>query len=64
MDTESEKDKIKMHVEKGNYHAAINIAISALNECRRNKDQNGIDTYLNVIKDIVQTMTDEFGSKR
>lgn len=62
MDIESEKDKIKMHVEQGNYHAAINIAISALNECRRNKDQHGIDTYLNMIKDIVQTMTDEFAT--
>jgi hypothetical protein len=64
MDIESENDKIKMHVVNGNYHAAINIAISAVNECRRNKDQYGVDAYLNVIKDIVQTMTDEFGSKR
>ena len=64
MDIVSEQDKIKVHVENGNYHAAINIAISALNECRRNSDQNGVDTYLDVIKGIVQTMTDEFGSKR
>ena len=64
MDIESEKDKITMHVEKGNYHAAINIAISALNECRRKQDQDGIDTYLDIIKGIVQTMTDEYGSKR
>ena len=53
MDVDSEEDKIKLHVDKGNYHAAINIAISALNECRRNKDQNGVDAYLNLIKDNV-----------
>jgi len=41
MDIESEKDKINMHVGKANYHAAINLAISALNECRRNNDQSG-----------------------
>ena len=48
--------------DKGNYHAAINLAISALNECRRNDDQIGVDTFLDVIKVIVQTMSDEFGS--
>ena len=63
MDIESEKDKIQFHVDKGNYYAAINLAISALNECRRNGDQVGVDQFLNVIKDIVQTMSDEFGSK-
>ena len=63
MDVESEKDNIKIHVDKGNYHAAINLAISALNECRRNEDQSGVDTFLDVIKGIVQIMTDEFGSK-
>ena len=63
MDIESEKEKIQIHVDKGNYHAAINLAISALNECRRNGDQVGVDTFLVVIKAIVQTMSDEFGSK-
>jgi hypothetical protein len=63
MDVESKKDEIQIHVDKGNYHAAINLAISALNECRRNDDQVGVDTFLDVIKAIVQTMADEFGSK-
>ena len=63
MDIESEKDNIKIHVDKGNYHAAINLAISAVNECRRNDDQKGVDEFLDVVKDIVQVMTDEFGSK-
>ena len=63
MDIESEKEKIQIHVDKGNFHAAINLAISALNECRRNDDQVGVDTFLVVIKAIVQTMSDEFGSK-
>ena len=62
MDISSEKANIQTHVEKGNYHAAINLAISAMNECRRNNDQTGVDTFLHVIKEIVQTMTDEFGS--
>ena len=64
MNIEAEKDEIYRHVEKGNYHAAINLAISALNMCRRNEDQPGVDQFLDVIKDIVQTMTDEFGSKK
>jgi len=63
MDIESEKANIQNHVDKANYHAAINIAISAMNECLRNNDQSGVDLFLNVINDIVKKMTDEFGSK-
>jgi hypothetical protein len=63
MDIDSEKDKINVHIVKGNYHAAINLAISALNECRRNNDQSSIDTFLDILSDIVQIMTDEFGRK-
>ena len=63
MDIASEKDKINFQMDNGNYHAAVNLAISAVNECRRHNDQPGVDTFLDVIKDIVQTMTDEFGSK-
>ena len=61
MDIESETKTIQEFVDKGNYHAAMNIAISALNACRRNKDQTGIDTFLAVIKGIANTMADEFG---
>jgi hypothetical protein len=63
MDIDSEKEKINFHVAKANYHAAINLAISAVNECRRNNDQAGIDVFLGVMRDIVQLMSDEFGSK-
>lgn len=62
MDIKSEKARIQDFVDKGNYHAAINIAISALNACRKDSDQAGIDQFLLVIKGIVETMTDEFGS--
>ncbi len=62
MDIESETKIIQSFVDKGNYHAAMNIAISALNDCRRNNNQPGIDTFLDVIKGIANTMKDEFGS--
>ena len=39
MNIESEADRIQEFVDKGNSQAAINIAISAVNECRRIKDQ-------------------------
>ena len=63
MDIQSETKIIQEFVDKGNYHAAMNIAISALNECRRNSDQSGIDSFLGVIKGIANTMSGEFGSK-
>jgi len=63
MDIESETVRIQGFVEKGNYHAAINIAISALNECRRKNDQSGVDKFLQVIKGIVEIMDEKFGSK-
>lgn len=63
MDSESEKQQIQEHVDKGNYHAAINISISAMNECRRNQEQAGVDEFIAVIRNIVNIMDDEFGSK-
>lgn len=63
MNIDSEKANIQTHVDKGNYHAAINLAISAMNECRRENNQIGVDSFLDFIKEIVQTMTDKFGSK-
>ncbi|NOQ87989.1 MAG: hypothetical protein GQ550_03615 [Gammaproteobacteria bacterium] len=63
MDIKSEKQSIQTHVDKGNYHAGINLAISAMNACRRENDQSGVDTFIGVIKGIVDTMADEFGSK-
>jgi len=63
MDSEAEKQQIQEHVDKGNYHAAINISISAMNECRRNQEQEGVDEFITVIRNIVNIMDDEFGSK-
>ena len=63
MDIKSEINRIQDFVDKGNYHAAINIALSALNECRRNNDQAGVDEFIGIIKGIVQTLAEEFGSK-
>ncbi len=61
MDIESETKIIQQFVDKGNYHAAMNISISALNKCRRTDDQAGIDTFLDVIKGIATTMAEVFG---
>ncbi len=63
MDIESYTDKIQSFVNEGNYHAAFNIAISALNECRRNNDQPCIDKFLGIIEGITQKMIHEFGSE-
>lgn len=62
MDIQSEKENIQQHVDKGNYHAAINLAISAMNACRRDNDQAGVDSFIAVIKGIVETLSDEFSS--
>jgi hypothetical protein len=62
MDIESETVRIQGFVDKGNYHAAINLALSALNECRRSADQAGVDHFLNVIGHIVATLADQYGS--
>jgi len=56
-------EDIQRHVKDGNYHAALNLALSGLNECRRNDNQGGVDDFLKIIKDITQTLANEFGSK-
>jgi len=63
MDAEAEIERIQDFVEKGNYHAAMNIALSALNACRRNKDQAGIHMFIDIIKGIVQKLAEEFGNQ-
>ena len=62
MDIESETNRIQEFVDKGNYHAAINLAISAMNECRRNNDQSGTDHFIGMIKAIADTIAEKFGS--
>jgi len=63
MNIEAEKATIQTHIDKGNYHAAINLSISAMNECRRVKDQAGVDEFIAFIRGIIDIMDDEFGSK-
>lgn len=63
MDVEAETHRIQEFVQKGNYHAAINISISALNACRKNKEQAGVDKFIGIIRGVVNTMDDEFGTK-
>ena len=61
MDIESKTKIIQGFVEKGNYHAAMNTTISALNECRRIDNKLGIDSLLDVINSIANSMAREFG---
>ncbi len=63
MNIESEADRVQSFVDRANYHAALNIALSALNECRRISDQAGVDRFLKIMQGIVETLVDEFGSK-
>jgi len=62
MDIESYTDKIQKFLKIGNYHAALNIALSGLNECRRNDDQGCVDKFVSIIKGISLTIAHEFGS--
>lgn len=63
MDIENEAKEIQNFVDKGNYHAAYNIALSALNACRRENDQAGIDYFIGIIRGVVDSLADEFGSQ-
>lgn len=63
MDVETLSERISTFVEIGNYHAAVNIAISGLNECRRNSDRQCADMFLGIIRDILRSMEREFGSQ-
>ena len=64
MDIESERQRIDGFIDKGNYHAAVNLAISALNECRRNNDQAGVDIFIGVSRHVIDEMAGEFGTKK
>ncbi len=64
MDYEAQRRRIDEFVDAGNYHAAYNITLSALNECRRKNDQEGIDACIDLIRGIVDRLADEFGSGR
>jgi len=63
MDIEAETRRVQDFVDKGNYHAAYNIALSGLNACRRSNDQAGIDRFLDIIRAVVESLAAEFGSQ-
>jgi hypothetical protein len=63
MNIEAEAEKVSSFVDKGNYHAAYNIALSGLNACRRNNDQAGIDRFIDIIRAVVDALAVEFGSQ-
>jgi hypothetical protein len=63
MDIEAEARRVQDFVDKGNYHAAYNIALSGLNACRRYNDQAGIDRFLDIIRVVVESLAVEFGSQ-
>lgn len=63
MDKASYTDRINTFITKGNYHAALNVALSGLNACRKENDQAGVDSFLDTIKATVQKLAEEFGSK-
>jgi len=62
MDIEAEAKRVQDFVDKGNYHAAYNIALSGLNACRGSNDQAGIDRFLDIIRSVVDSLAAEFGS--
>ncbi len=63
MDLDSQARQIEEFVQGGNYHAALNIALSGVNECRRNDDPAGVDTFLGIIQDITRTLLREYGGQ-
>ena len=63
MNIETETKRIDSFVQKGNYHAAYNIALSGLNACHRQDDQVGTDQFIDIIKGVVDSLAVEFGSQ-
>ncbi len=63
MNIEAEAEKVRSFVDKGNYHAAYNIALSGLNACRRINDQAGTDRFIEIIRAVVDALAAEFGSQ-
>jgi len=63
MDIEAETKRVHDFVARGNYHAAYNIALSGLNACRRADDQAGTDLFIEIIRGVVDSLAQEFGSQ-
>ena len=54
--------QVREFVERGNFHAAYNVALSGLNACRRENDQAGVDYFIELIRAIVERLAAEYGS--
>ena len=63
MDIDLEVERIDECVQNGNYHAAYNIALSGMNACRKEKNQGGIDRFIDIIRGVVDSLAAEFGSQ-
>ena len=64
MNIEQEAENIQQFVDRGNFHAAYNIALSGMNACRRANDQQGVDQFIGIIRGIVDTLAAEYGSRQ
>ena len=62
VDKNAETERIWAFVDGGNFHAAYNIALSAMNACRRHQDQPGVDHFIGVIREVVEALDAEFGA--
>ena len=63
MDIELEIERIDEFVQNGNYHAAYNIALSGMNACRKENNQDGINCFIDIIRGVVDSLAAEFGSQ-
>jgi len=63
MDIDSELESIQEFIDKDNFHAAMNLSISAMNACRRENNQAGVDTFLQLIQSITDKMKRLFGTQ-
>ena len=63
MDLDAEIRRINQFVTDGNYHAALNIALSCMNDGQRNNRQPQVDQFLGIIRDIYEALAREFGSE-
>jgi hypothetical protein len=57
------RDEVQGFAARGNYHAALNVALSGMNQCRKVHDQQGVDQCLHIIEDLITGLVQEFGSK-
>jgi len=63
MNMKTYREEVLGFAQKGNYHAAINVALSGVNQCRKEHNQKGIDECLHIIEAVIRKLVQEFGSK-